>query len=180
MNSSKIMNSYMNSWKNIWFLVYQEVSFQRISIYEFIYGFIFTHVNSLAYMWMWIHIWIHIWKHFLWIHIWTHILINIIWRSECSKYGEQSVPDPNYDVNFGFDAAAAASHWVSEEGCCERRLAADSIHRSERGSCKWLGHVDWGWLLQTTAGSCKWLQWLPAAVGGGQQRVKFLARSFKF
>ena len=28
----------------------------------------------------------------------------------CSKYGNQGVPDPNDDVDFGFGAAAAASH----------------------------------------------------------------------
>ena len=28
----------------------------------------------------------------------------------CSKYGDQGVPDPNDHVDFGFGAAAAASH----------------------------------------------------------------------
>ena len=38
--------------------------------------------------------------------------INMIWRLPvgCSKYGDQGVPDPNDEANFGFVAAAAASH----------------------------------------------------------------------
>ena len=38
------------------------------------------------------------------------IRIYIIWRSEISKYGDQGVPDPNDDADFGFGAAAVASH----------------------------------------------------------------------
>ena len=36
--------------------------------------------------------------------------MNIIWLSGCSKYGDQGVPDPNDHIDFGFGAAAAASH----------------------------------------------------------------------
>ena len=43
----KFMISGMNSWKIwSWFRVYQEVSRQRMLIYEFRYEFIFTNVNS--------------------------------------------------------------------------------------------------------------------------------------
>ena len=35
---------------------------------------------------------------------------NMIWQSGCSKYGDQGAPDPNDDADFGFGAAAAASH----------------------------------------------------------------------
>ena len=34
----------------------------------------------------------------------------ILWQSGCSKYGDQGVPDPSDDVDFGFGAAEAASH----------------------------------------------------------------------
>ena len=33
-----------------------------------------------------------------------------IWRSGCSKYGDQDVPDPNYDEDFCFGAAVAVNH----------------------------------------------------------------------
>ena len=65
-----------------------------------------------------------IWILKIWIHIRIHVRINTIRRSGPSKYGDQGVPDPNDDVDFGFGAAAAASHWVSEAGCCEQRRAA--------------------------------------------------------
>ena len=113
--------------------MYQEVSSQRILKYEFIYEFTFTHVNSYMnscvktfFMNSFINSYMNlcIWILKIWIHTWIHILINIIWRSGCSKYGDQGVPDPNDDVDFGFGAAAAASHWVSEAGCCEQRRAA--------------------------------------------------------
>ena len=128
--------SWIHIWiheKNIWIRVYQEVSRQRILIYEFIYEFIFTHVNSYmnsymktffmnSYMNSYMNSCTWILK--IWMHIWIHIRINIIWRSGCSQYGDQGVPDPNDDVDFGFGAAAAAIHRVSEAGCCERRRAA--------------------------------------------------------
>ena len=124
--------------------------------------------------------WFNMQIHKTWIRIWIQYsyTINMIWRSGCSKYGDQGVSDPNDDADFCFGAEAAASHWVSEAGFSKRRKAVASLkwggpqrHRSEVGRGKWLRRVttvtarggwrraaadDGGPLLVTRPGCCEW------------------------
>ena len=77
--------------------------------------------------------------------------------------GDQGVPDPNDNVEFGFGAAAAASHWVSEAGCSEQKRAAPpsewdrqaaAIDGGPRRVTTVTAH---GGTRRVTAGRCEWL-----------------------
>ena len=132
MNSWKIMNSYTNSWKNI--CPVKEFLYMNSYVNSYMNSYMKTffmnsYMNSYMNSCMWI--------------LKIHIRKNIIWRSGCSKYGDQGVPDlwrrgsgeslsqwgGLWRTKAGRGAIgvrrAAASYWTAsiEAGCGEWRRA---------------------------------------------------------
>ena len=133
-----------------------------------------------------------------WFHVWFHIRIIIIWQQGCFRYRDQGVPDPNHDVDFGFRAAAAGSHWVfvsnesvrraSDLGKLSRGAPPSDLggpQRVTRAAAIEVGRCEWPWrrpavsycrhcprrVTRAWVSDCEWLGKGRVTAGRGEWRL---------